>query len=262
MPVPIHVVDAFTSAPFAGNPAAVCVLPEPADSDWMQSVAREMNLSETAFVVPGAPAFGLRWFTPAVEIDLCGHATLASAHVLFETGTVDGSVAFDTRSGRLVCRGADGRIEMDFPAVDISPVSIAAGLTDALGTAEVVGAYDGGHHLYVELASAATVRTLEPDLGRVAAIGSGVVTVTAASDTGDADFVSRVFGPGVGIDEDPVTGSAHCGLAPFWAARLGRPDVVGYQASARGGTVRCRVVGDRVLLAGDAVTVLRGELQA
>jgi len=262
MPVPIHVVDAFTAAAFSGNPAAVCVLREPGDAAWMQAVAREMNLSETAFVAPGSPAFGLRWFTPTVEIDLCGHATLASAHVLLSTGVATGAVAFDTRSGRLHCRPVDGRIEMDFPAVALSPAAPPAGLLDALGSDAVVGVLDGGHHTFVELESAAAVRALTPDLDGIARVRNGVVTVTAAADDPGVDFVSRVFGPGVGIDEDPVTGSAHCGLAPFWAARLGRPDVVGYQASARGGIVRCRVAGDRVLLTGDAVTVLTGELLA
>jgi PhzF family phenazine biosynthesis protein len=264
---PLFVVDAFTTEALAGNPAAICLLDRSADAAWMQAVAREMNLSETAFVVPAGDAphrFGLRWFTPTVEVELCGHATLATAHLLYERGAVPAgeSVAFDTRSGRLTCRRVDGRIEMDFPATTLRPVEPPAGLFAALGITASPMVAEAGHWYFVELESAAAVRAVEPDLPRLATIGGGGATVTARSDRPDADFVSRVFGPGVGIDEDPVTGSAHCGLAPYWAGRLGRDELVGHQASARGGTVRCRVEGERVVLGGDAVTVVAGELLA
>jgi PhzF family phenazine biosynthesis protein len=271
MTVPIHVVDAFTDRPFAGNPAAICLLDLPADAAWMQAVAAEMNLSETAFLVPGDDAapvgprtFGLRWFTPTVEVDLCGHATLASAHVVFTAGMapLDAPVHFDTRSGRLVCRRVGEQIEMDFPAVPLTPVEPPPDLLPALGLDHAVTVAEAGHWYFVEVESAAQVRAAAPDLRALATIGGGGATLTAAADTPEADFVSRVFGPGVGIDEDPVTGSAHCGLAPFWADRVGRNELVGHQVSARGGIVRCRVEGDRVFLRGDAVTVLSGELHA
>jgi PhzF family phenazine biosynthesis protein len=264
--VPLYQVDAFTRERYSGNPAAVCLLDLPGDPQWMQAVAREMNLSETAFVLsaPGSRAFGLRWFTPTVEVDLCGHATLASAHTPFESGRVPprDPISFDTRSGRLVCRRAGERVEMDFPAAPLTPIPAPPDLLRALGIDRPVLVAEAGQWYFVEVESAAAVRALAPDFGLLAATGWGGATVTAASDRPDADFVSRVFGPRVGIDEDPVTGSAHCGLAPHWADRLGRDDLVGYQASARGGFVHCRVDRDRVLLSGDAVTVLTGSLAA
>jgi PhzF family phenazine biosynthesis protein len=265
--LPLFQVDAFTRDRFRGNPAAVCVLDRARDDAWMVAVAVEMNLSETAFVVVGAGGdqLPLRWFTPEVEVDLCGHATLATAHVLWETGHLghDDPARFDTASGVLECRLTDdGTIWMDFPALPSEEIDEPPGLASALGAAPVRVARNRHDHL-VELADAATVRALTPDLTAVAQIETRAIVVTALADDGNdegADFVSRCFGPRVGIDEDPVTGSAHCALGPWWAERLGRTELVGHQVSARGGIVRVEVRGDRVRLGGHAVTVLRGEL--
>jgi PhzF family phenazine biosynthesis protein len=254
-------VDAFTNTAFSGNPAAVCVLPRACAERWMQDVAREMNLSETAFLVRQGEAYHLRWFTPVVEVDLCGHATLASAHVLWEHGYADpaAEIQFHTRSGLLSAR-RDGRwIEMDFPAEPEREVHGAPELAAALGaTPRYVG--QNRFDYLVELASEDIVRSLKPDLTRLARIASRGFIVTAPADSAEYDFVSRFFAPGVGVNEDPVTGSAHCCLAPFWSERLGKSELVGYQASERGGVVRVRMDGDRVRLGGQAVTVLRGEL--
>jgi predicted PhzF superfamily epimerase YddE/YHI9 len=247
MPFELTVVDSFTDRPFAGNPAAVALVDRfPADSE-MQLIAREMNLSETAFVASRTDgAYDLRWFTPAVEVDLCGHATLATAHVLGGTGR------FVTKSGLLSCTtGEDGWIEMDFPADPPTPADVP----ESLGMGGVRWSGRGRSDLLVELADAATVRAFEPDLTAIAELGVRCVVVTAGGDKPGIDCVSRVFAPAVGIPEDPVTGSAHCTLAPFWADRLGRNDLVGEQASARGGIVRMRVAGERVILGGRAVTV-------
>jgi PhzF family phenazine biosynthesis protein len=256
----MFVVDAFTQDAFGGNPAAVCLLDAPADSAWMQSVAAEMNLSETAFVVPAGAEFGLRWFTPEVEVDLCGHATLASAHVLWE-GWLPLAVAarFQTASGTLTCTRTGDLIEMDLPGDPAEPIQVTPALSDALGV-DILEAVASRVGKLLVLTDAETVASLAPDFAAIAALPGGGVIVTAESDTPGVDFVSRYFAPAVGIDEDPVTGAAHCALAPFWAARLGRDELVGYQASARGGTVRCRVDGDRVVLGGHATTVSRGEL--
>jgi PhzF family phenazine biosynthesis protein len=255
-------VDAFTDRPFHGNPAAVCLLDAPRDAAWMQAVAGEMNLAETAFLWPENGAFRLRWFTPAVEVDLCGHATLASAHVLWQEGHLapDAEARFDTRSGRLTARRAGDWIEMDFPAEPADPDPAPPGLLDALG----VTAVWTGHRLrlgyrLVEVADEAAVRRAAPDIRALARAARGVI-VTARASSGEADFVSRFFAPAMGVDEDPVTGSAHCVLAPYWAGQLGRTELTGYQASARGGVVRVRAAGDRVILGGQAVTVMRGEL--
>ncbi len=253
----LTVVDSFTDRPFAGNPAAVTVVEAFPAEHRMQAVAREMNLSETAFLVARADgSYDLRWFSPTIEIDLCGHATLAAAHVLGGAGT------FHTRSGPLACTPAgDGWIEMDFPADPVTteppPASLAAalGLDDDADAAVVRGFARGRSDLLVELASATVVRTLRPDMAGVAALGGRCVIVTAPGDAPGVDCVSRVFGPNSGIPEDPVTGSAHCTLAGFWGARLGRDELVGEQASARGGVVRMRRNGDRVVLGGRAVTV-------
>lgn len=261
-------VDAFTNEPFAGNPAAVCVLPSPRPEAWMQAVAREMNLSETAFVVPraGGDGFDLRWFTPAVEVDLCGHATLASAHVLWEEGHVPpgAEAVFHTRSGVLRARpdgGPDGGwITMDFPAEPDAAIDAPDELTDALHAAPVYVGKNRMDYLVV-LDDEAAVRDLSPDFQVLERLGMRGFIVTAPAAPGRPyDFVSRFFAPRFGIPEDPVTGSAHCCLAPYWQRRLGRDVLTGYQASARGGTVRVRPTGDRVLLSGQAVTVLRGEL--
>lgn len=265
MAQPIVQVDAFTSRPFAGNPAAVCVLALQRDDEWMQNVAREMNLSETAFVLreTTADAWALRWFTPVAEVDLCGHATLATAHVLFEDGhaPLHAEIRFSTRSGTLTARSDGGRIVMDFPAMPPAAAPATPGLLEALGLDASIPTFIGRNasDWIVALADAEQVRALAPDFLRLAAIDARGVIVTAPGDA-TCDFVSRFFAPAVGVPEDPVTGSAHCCLAPFWAARLQRSELVGYQASARGGVVHVRHLGSRVLLTGDAVTVMRGEL--
>jgi len=264
MTVPVVQVDAFTAEPFAGNPAAVCVLPAPREERWMQAVAREMNLSETAFLVRRTDgAFDLRWFTPAAEVDLCGHATLASAHVLWSEGHLPaGATArFLTRSGELRADRREPWIELDFPATPPVPASTPPGLAAALGV-EPVAVLTSRFDYFVEAASEAAVRALEPDFRALRSLGVRGVIVTAKAESAGFDFVSRFFAPGVGVDEDPVTGSAHCALAPFWGARLDRVEMTGFQASSRGGVVRVRVAGDRVILGGRAVTVLRGELLA
>lgn len=258
---PIVQVDAFTAVPFRGNPAAVCILEAERDAGWMQNVAREMNLSETAFLVASGDAYRLRWFTPTTEVDLCGHATLASAHVLYESGRLGPSqtAKFLTRSGKLLARRDGAWIELDFPAEPARPVDPPAGLAEAIGAE---WAWIGRNRMdyLVEVRSADIVRALRPDFGRLRALGVRGVMVTARADDGTHDFISRFFAPGSGVDEDPVTGSAHCCLAPYWAERLGRNDLAGYQASARGGTVHVRYRPPRVLLRGQAVTVMRGEL--
>jgi PhzF family phenazine biosynthesis protein len=264
----IRVIDAFTERPFAGNPAAVCLLegPEWPDEAWMQQVAAEMNLAETAFAVPdtGAEAdWGLRWFTPEVEVALCGHATLATAHALRADGLLNGRVRFATLSGVLTAEaGDDDTITLDFPAALLTPIEPPAGVADMLG-APLVGAFETGAlgDLLVEVADEATVRGLRPDFARIAQLPFRGVIVTAAG-SGDHDYVSRFFGPGVAVPEDPVTGSAHTALAPLWSARFGRDKLVGLQASARSGVVRTRLAGARVLLTGHAVTTLEGTLLA
>ena len=266
MSVPIFQVDAFTDLRYRGNPAAVCLLDRALKPAWMQAVAAEMNLSETAFVLPArdGETFALRWFTPTTEVPLCGHATLAAAHVLWETGRVpagDGAV-FNTASGPLDCRLVDGEIEMDFPAEPALPAVASVTpvrLDDALRGA-ALQVLRGERNYLVALADETAVRELRPNLAVLARLDAMGVIVTAPSSDGRYDFVSRYFAPQMGIPEDPVTGSAHCMLGPWWAARLGKIEVVGHQVSARGGTVRVRVEGDRVRLGGRAVTVLRGEL--
>jgi PhzF family phenazine biosynthesis protein len=256
-------VDAFTDRPFAGNPAAVCILPGARDEAWMQAVAREMNLSETAFLHPDDDGWELRWFTPSTEVDLCGHATLASAHVLWEDGRLPArdEARFHTRSGLLTARREGAWISMNFPAKPEEEAAPSPELVRALGAEPV---YVGRSHFdfLVELESEEEVRALRPDLGLLRQVAARGIIVTSRSETPGTDFVSRFFAPRVGVDEDPVTGSAHCCLAPFWAARLGRSELVGFQASERGGTVRVRTAGDRVHLGGQAVTVLRAELVA
>ena len=274
MKIEIFQVDAFAERAFAGNPAAVVPLGAEPDATWMQSFAREMNLSETAYFWPQGDALRLRWFTPAVEVRLCGHATLASAHVLWESGKLapHDSARFETLSGRLTCtRRDDGAIEMEFPARPSPAVAPPRGMLEALGVGSDPGPLYVGHNVddyLVELASADEVRRLAPDFAALRTVGARGVIVTAPSDGHHGhtcDFVSRFFAPGAGIDEDPVTGSAHCALAPHWAAKLGKRELVGYQLSARGGVVGVRVArgesgGDRVVLVGRAVTILRGEL--
>ena len=262
--IPIVQVNAFTSEPFAGNPAAVCLLPEPRPADWMQKVAAEMNLAETAFVWPQSGDFSLRWFTPAVEVDLCGHATLASAHVLWTTGTLKAgeTARFHTRSGVLTAAQRADWIELDFPALPDEPVEPPAELLAALG---VLPQYAGKSRFdyLVEVVDEEAVRAVAPDFRRLArAIVARGVIVTSRSAHAAFDFVSRYFAPGAGIDEDPVTGSAHCCLGPFWSRRLGKRTFIARQVSRRGGTVKVDVDGDRVRLGGQAVTVWKGELLA
>jgi PhzF family phenazine biosynthesis protein len=254
-------VDAFTDRPFAGNPAAVFVLDAPRDAGWMQAVAREMNLSETSFLLREADAYRLRWFTPTVEVSLCGHATLAAAHALWDEGHLLPSLPaqFLTRSGPLTATRRGEEIEMDFPAKPADPTEPPPGLADALGVA-VCAAGQNGLDFLVEVASEADLRAMQPNLSRLGELPVRGVIVTSRSATPEFDFVSRFFAPQSGVPEDPVTGSAHCCLAPYWGERLGKTEMVGYQTSQRGGVVRVRWMGPRVVLAGRAVTVVRGEL--
>jgi predicted PhzF superfamily epimerase YddE/YHI9 len=258
----IFQVDSFTADPFKGNPAGVCLLPGPAPEAWMQGVAREMNLSETAFLHPVADGLAIRWFTPTVEVSLCGHATLASAHVLYQEGRVEPSMParFSSLSGPLGARKLGDFIELDFPARPESPVPAPPGLASALGAIPRYVGLNVDDYL-VLLEGEPDVRRLAPDFASLRKLGVRGVCVTAPSADNRFDFVSRFFAPGAGIDEDPVTGSAHCCLGPFWQKRLGKDDFTAYQASSRGGVVRVAVRGDRVLLAGQAVTILSGELR-
>ncbi len=256
----IYQVDAFTNKPFAGNPAGVCLLEKPASEGWMQNIALEMNLSETAFLVPAEDGYNLRWFTPTKEVDLCGHATLASAHTLWETGALPSTqqARFHTRSGLLTADQSGDWIEMDFPADPPTPLAMHPDVERALGVAPLT-VNKGRNYYLVEIASEHDVRALNPDFSLWPEAMTGCI-VTSAAGSGEFDFVSRFFALGLGIREDPVTGSAHCQLAPYWSEKLGRSDMVGYQASARGGVVRVRLAGDRVVLSGQAVTVMRAEL--
>ncbi len=263
----LSVVDSFTSTPFSGNPAAVCILDKPAPDAWLQQVAAEMNLAETAFLVRRSDGWDLRWMTPAVEVDLCGHATLASAHVLWTDGRAKPTdeLRFQTRSGLLTATQKDGLIWLDFPSTPPKEVPAPPGLAQMLG-AEPKWVGQTPFDYFVELAEEATVRKLTPDFTAIARLGGRGMVVTAqassASSVPSVDFISRFFGPAVGINEDPVTGSAHCALSPFWSARLGRAALTGYQASARGGTVYTILAGDRVKLGGRAVLVSRVEMMA
>ncbi|MEW6738020.1 MAG: PhzF family phenazine biosynthesis protein [Acidobacteriota bacterium] len=261
MRLPIFQVDAFTDKPFAGNPAAVCILSEPADERWMQMVAREMNLSETAFLYRENDGFHLRWFTPEVEVDLCGHATLASAHILWETGllTVQQQANFYTRSGLLSAVRKNNLIEMDFPSTPEKPIALPLGLDKALGTVpKYVG--ESRFDYLLELDSEQTVRDLKPDFSLLKRFSIRGFIVTSRATSAPYDFVSRFFAPAFGIDEDPVTGSAHCCLAPFWSMRLDKKELLAYQASHRGGIVHLRLSNERVFLSGQAITVLAGEV--
>lgn len=256
----IFQVDAFTDRAFAGNPAAVCILEEPRDEAWMQNLAQEMNLSETAFLRKQEDGFGLRWFTPTVEVALCGHATLASAHILWETGILASKeqARFHTLSGLLTAERKGDWIELNFPATPEQPATAPPRLIEALGvTPKYIG--KSKFDYLVEVDKEETVRNLGPDFGVLREMQVRGVMVTSQATSPGYDFVSRFFAPGSGIDEDPVTGSAHCCLGPFWSRQLGKTELIGYQASKRGGTVRVRVIGDRVHLSGQAVTVFCGE---
>jgi PhzF family phenazine biosynthesis protein len=262
MAIRIVQVDAFTSRPFGGNPAAVCVLPEAPADQWMRDIAMEMNLSETAFLTPVADGYNLRWFTPAVEVDLCGHATVAAAHVLWQDGHLpEGQQArFHTRSGLLTADRRGDWIELDFPAKLAAAAEAPALLLPALGVPEARFVGKNAFDYLVEVDSEATVRALAPDHSALRKLPVRGIIVTARADPGEFDFVSRFFAPGSGIDEDPVTGSAHTALGPYWAPLLGKQEFTAFQASARGGVVRVRLEGDRVKLGGQAVTVMVAEL--
>lgn len=262
MAVPIYVVDAFASRPFSGNPAGVCLLDHPADPEWMQHVAAEMKHAETAFVNPSHDGFDLRWFTPTTEVDLCGHATLAAAHILWQVGWLEehDPARFHTKSGVLTCTHHGYGIQMDFPAERIVPGESfdRAAILSALGLKEAIVERNRMDYL-VEIGDEAQLKNLQPDIEALQAIGGRGVIVTAPSSSPERDFVSRFFAPAAGVPEDPVTGSAHCCLGPYWAEKLGKTHLVGYQCSERGGTVTVAVQGDRVLIQGHAVTVLIGE---
>lgn len=258
---PIYQVDSFTATPFAGNPAGVCLLSQEQPAEWMQNVAREMNLSETAFILPEGDGYRLRWFTPLVEVDLCGHATLASAHILWETGALSptSEARFQSRSGLLTAALRDGWIELNFPAQPVTHPVPADELVKALG-AHACAASSNGIDVLVEVETEAEVRSMKPNFPALKSLGFRGVIVTSKASTPGFDFVSRFFAPVVGIDEDPVTGSSHTCLAPYWSTRLGKNELSAYQASARGGVLRVQLADDRVVIAGKAVTVIRGEL--
>ncbi len=256
-------VDAFTSTPFAGNPAAVCVLPAPQEDVWMQNVAQEMNLSETAFLVRQDDGFNLRWFTPAVEVPLCGHATLASAHVLWSEGHLspDEAARFHTKSGLLIAKLQGDWIELDFPVNRSAETNPPPELSEALGV-PIKSVLKNSLGYLVEVESEDLVRQMQPNFGLLKTLPvSDVIVTSRTSEGSEYDFVSRFFAPGLGIDEDPVTGAAHCCLAPFWRDHLDKDEFLAYQASSRGGVVKVHYPGDeRVYLAGQAITILRGEL--
>jgi PhzF family phenazine biosynthesis protein len=261
MPVRIVTVDAFTAIPFGGNPAAVCVLAAPPDEQWMRHVAREMNLSETAFLHPESGGYRLRWLTPAVEVDLCGHATLASAHVLWEERYLqpEAEARFHTRSGVLTCKRDGQWIEMNFPSKFAEAAEAPPQLAEALGV-ELQYVGKNQFDYLVEVPDEAVLRSLQPNHHLLRQLPVRGIIATARGS--EYDFVSRFFAPGSGIDEDPVTGSAHSALAPYWAAKIGKDEMIGFQASQRGGVVKVRLEGDRVHMAGQAVTVMRAEFLA
>jgi predicted PhzF superfamily epimerase YddE/YHI9 len=261
MAVALFHVDAFTNKPFAGNPAAVCILTEHRDDVWMQNVAREMNLSETAFLQKRSDGFDLRWFTPTVEVNLCGHATLASAHVLWENGILkeNQQARFHTRSGILTAERKDKWIELDFPVLPDNRIAIPKRLGKILGARP---SYVGRNRMdyLAEVGSEKIVRKMKPDFAQLAELPCRGLIVTAPAASKPYDFVSRFFAPRVGINEDPVTGSAHCCLGPYWQRRLRKNEFLAQQVSPRGGIIRVRVGNRRVNISGEAVTVLRGEL--
>lgn len=257
MKLPIYQVDAFTSNVFGGNPAAVVLLEEELAEETMQAIAMENNLSETAFVVPGDGVFGLRWFTPVAEVDLCGHATLGTAYVLFDLDRVSGDIArFDTKSGRLEVKRSGDLLIMDFPARPPQPVACSDELVEALGArpSEVREARD----LLALYDSEASLAALTPRFDRILALDAWAIIATAKGD--EVDFVSRFFAPRQGVNEDPVTGSAHCTLIPFWAERLGKTNLTARQISKRGGELQCEHCGDRVTIAGRVSPYLVGEI--
>lgn len=264
MAIPIVTVDAFTNRPFAGNPAAVCLLPELRPDEWLRHVAGEMNLAATAFLLPRDGEFDLRWLTPSVEIDLCGHATLASAHVLWEDGRlpVAAPARFHTRSGLLTADRHGEWIDLDFPLQRGVSTEPPPALLTGLGITRPTAVTRNRLDYLVEVESEAELRAVQPNHTLLRQIPVRGVIVTARSDSPSFDFVSRFFAPASGIDEDPVTGSAHTALGPYWGAKLGKSEMTAYQASARGGVVRLRLAGDRIILGGQAVTVMRATLLA
>ena len=267
MPIPLYQVDAFTNQPFKGNPAGVCLLDKPAGDTWMQALAAEMNLSETAFLLPEDGGYRLRWFTPAVEVELCGHATLASAHVLWEAGNLPPrqEARFFTHSGLLTARQSSREgekwIELNFPAKNLQAAEAPPGLVESLGVHPLFIGRNQFDYL-VEVENEGAVRNLRPDIPKLKQIDARGVIVTSRSAQPGVDFVSRFFAPRVGVNEDPVTGSAHCCLAPFWSARLGKIKLRAHQVSARGGVLQVEMDGERVRIAGQAVTVFKAELIA
>jgi len=259
--IPCWQIDAFTNQPFGGNPAAVCWLESKADPSWMQNVAAEMNLAETAFIRKIAAGFELRWFTPTVEVDLCGHATLASAHALWTNGYVPANepIPFHTRSGVLTCTQRGEFIELDFPATPAKPIEMPVGLAEALG-ADPQDILQSKFDYVAVFGSPQVVRQIQPDFGALEKFPVRGIIVTARSDEARYDFIARFFGPASGIDEDPATGSAYCSLLPYWSPILGKLEMTAFQASRRGGVIRLKLSDDRVILGGQAVTVWRGNL--
>lgn len=264
MSIRVVTIDAFTNIPFAGNPAAVCILPEPRPDAWLRNVAREMNLSATAFLIARNGGYHLRWFTSAVELELCGHGTLASAHVLWEDGHLPAGqeARFHTRSGIFTAARREDWIEVNFPVKIALPAEPPPELLPALGVTAPLAVAKNQFDYLVEVESEEQLRSLSPDHAALRKIPVRGVIVTTRSSQPEFDFISRFFAPGAGIDEDPVTGSAHTALGPYWAAKLGKTEMTGYQASARGGTVRVRLNGDHILLGGQAVTIAQVTLLA
>ncbi len=263
MKIPLYQVDAFTDQAFHGNPAGVCCLSAPRPNQWMQCVAQEMNLSETAFLLEENDGYRLRWFTPAVEVDLCGHATLASAHILWETGRLgrDKTAKFYSRSGLLSASLEKNYIQLNFPVKRLELVTIPEELSTLLGVKPVFVGKNQFDYL-VEVENEEILRSLQPDMTRLSQIPVRGVIVTCAATTPGYDFISRFFAPRVGVPEDPVTGSAHCCLTPYWSEKLHKQSMLAFQASPRGGELRLRLQDDRVLISGQAVTVFQGELNA
>ena len=261
MGIRIYQVDAFTDALFSGNPAAVCILEKVADTKWMQNIASEMNLSETAFLYAEEDGYNLRWFTPAVEVDLCGHTTLASAHILWEEGFLDPDkdARFHTRSGLLTASKKGDFTELNFPSEPENEAPIPGGLSESLGVNPLYVGKNRFDYL-VQLEDEGIIRNLEPDFNLLKRIPARGIIVTSTSNDTEYDFISRFFGPASGINEDPVTGSAHCCLGPFWGRILGKSRLTAYQASNRGGIIHVTLKDERVILGGKSVTVFKGEI--
>jgi len=261
MPHILYQVDAFTEEPFAGNPAGVCLLEKPQPDQWMQRIAAEMNLSETAFLLPEGDGWRLRWFTPKTEVDLCGHATLASSKVLFDIkpdlrGT---PLIFQTRSGELRARWVEGMIELDFPRMHYRPLEIVGDVAEVLGFMPVAAVFSGSYFLF-EAENETAIRTCTPDISGLEALPMPEVIITAQCEDREFDFISRFFAPQLGVDEDPVTGSAHCLLTPYWSDKLGKTALTAFQASQRGGRLHLQLDGERVRIAGAAKVIFKAEL--